>query len=64
MSDINPESMVIIKGVAEQAIKDLKVEDKFQGVRMGYFCVDTSSNPDNIVLNRTVTLKEDSKKDK
>lgn len=35
---------------------------RFQGMRMGYFCVDKDTKGDNIILNRTVTLKEDSGK--
>ncbi|EAS34759.3 glutaminyl-tRNA synthetase [Coccidioides immitis RS] len=31
---------------------------RFQGMRMGYFTVDTDSKPDAIVLNRIVTLKD------
>ena len=35
---------------------------RFQGMRMGYFCVDKDSTDSNIVLNRIVTLKEDTGK--
>jgi glutaminyl-tRNA synthetase len=35
---------------------------RFQGTRVGYFCLDRDSSDDAIVLNRTVTLKEDPKK--
>ncbi|VEU19551.1 DEKNAAC100451 [Brettanomyces naardenensis] len=36
---------------------------RFQAVRVGYFCVDKDSTPDRLILNRVVTLKEDSAKD-
>ena len=36
---------------------------RFQGMRMGYFCVDKDSTKGNVVLNRIVSLKEDSGKD-
>lgn len=36
---------------------------RFQGVRVGYFCEDKASTSDKIILNRIVTLKEDSSKD-
>ena len=64
LSDINPDSLRVVKGFGEIGLKSLKAEDKFQAVRVGYFCVDSDSNTmDNqLVLNRTVTLKEDSKK--
>ena len=35
---------------------------RFQGMRMGYFCVDKDTKHDDIILNRIVTLKEDSGK--
>ncbi|KAK9571431.1 hypothetical protein V6Z79_001507 [Aspergillus fumigatus] len=31
---------------------------RFQGMRTAYFCVDTDSTADNVVLNRIVTLKD------
>lgn len=67
LSDINPESMEIIKtAIVDTGILSMKIEDKFQGVRLGYFCLDSDSVLDKgkIVINRTVTLKEDSKKNK
>ncbi len=36
---------------------------RFQGMRMGYFCIDKNSSEDQLVLNRIVSLKEDSGKD-
>jgi glutaminyl-tRNA synthetase len=64
LSDLNPNSLEIVNAYAEAGILDCKVEDKFQAVRIGYFCVDPDSDIANkhYVLNRTVTLKEDSKK--
>jgi len=35
---------------------------RFQGMRMGYFCVDRESTDKEIVLNRIVSLKEDTGK--
>lgn len=35
---------------------------RFQGMRVGYFCLDRDSSDDRVVLNRIVTLKEDPKK--
>lgn len=32
---------------------------RFQGMRVGYFCEDTESSSDHMVLNRIVSLKED-----
>lgn len=36
---------------------------RFQGMRMGYFCVDRESSAERVVLNRIVSLKEDTGKD-
>lgn len=35
---------------------------RFQALREGYFCVDKDSNGNKLILNRIVTLKEDSSK--
>lgn len=35
---------------------------RFQALRLGYFCLDTDSSNDKLVMNRIVTLKEDSHK--
>lgn len=35
---------------------------RFQALRVGYFCMDKDSTENDLVLNRIVTLKEDSKK--
>lgn len=35
---------------------------RFQATRVGYFCVDKTSTPEKIVLNRIVALKEDAGK--
>ena len=67
LSDINPASLEVVENaVADTGIRSLKIEDKFQAVRVAYFCVDKDSDLENgtLVINRTVSLKEDSKKDK
>jgi glutaminyl-tRNA synthetase len=56
---INPNSLVIIKNAkVEPWIKNSKIYDKFQFERLGYFCIDKYSTTENIILNRTVTLKD------
>lgn len=37
---------------------------RFQALRVGYFCMDKDSTDDKIILNRIVSLKEDSAKSK
>lgn len=57
--NLNPESMIVLKNAKlENTMTDLKPGDKFQFLRQGYFCVDKDSTPDNIIINRTVALKD------
>ncbi|TPX64103.1 hypothetical protein CcCBS67573_g08497 [Chytriomyces confervae] len=65
LSDINPNSLVVVdKAMAEVGVRVSKVEDKYQFVRFGYYCVDKDSDVANgkYVFNRTVSLKEDAGK--
>jgi len=56
---INPNSLVIKKGCkAEPFLKDVKPYEHFQFQRIGYFNVDPDSTPDQLIFNRTVTLKD------
>lgn len=54
---LNPESLKEYKNcVMEKSLAEAKPGDKFQFVRLGYFCRDSKS--ENMVFNRTVTLKD------
>lgn len=56
---INPDSLKILKGCKmESYLKEAKEGDKFQFQRIGYFCVDKDSTVENMVFNRTVSLKD------
>lgn len=56
---LNPDSLVKLEGVkVEPSLREAKEMDRFQFLRKGYFCVDKSSTPDNLVFNRTVTLRD------
>ena len=55
---LNPDSLKVVKALAEPAIKDAKPLETFQFERLGYFCVDYDSKPGSLVLNRTVTLRD------
>ncbi|MDR0823458.1 MAG: glutamine--tRNA ligase/YqeY domain fusion protein [Prevotella sp.] len=56
---LNPDSLKVLKGCKiESYLKGATAGDKFQFQRTGYFCVDTDSTPDNMVFNRTVSLKD------
>ena len=35
---------------------------RFQGMRVAYFCLDSESTGEKVILNRVVSLKEDAEK--
>lgn len=55
---VNPNSLTVKQGFAEPALKEAKVEDKFQFQRIGYFALDRDSSQEKLIFNRTVTLKD------
>jgi glutaminyl-tRNA synthetase len=57
---INPDSLEIIKNAKmEPFLKQAEKGDRFQFERLGYFCVDSKdSREENLVFNRTVTLRD------
>ncbi len=56
---INPDNLKIVsKAYIERALLDAKPEDRFQFLRLGYFCLDKDSNANHLVFNRTVGLKD------
>jgi len=56
---LNPDSLKVLRKVyAEPAMKEAKPEDRFQFMRIGYFCLDPDSTPGKLVFNRTVTLRD------
>jgi glutaminyl-tRNA synthetase len=57
-TNLNPDSLKVIKGYVESSVAGTQALDKFQFERLGYFCTDTDSKPDNLVFNRTVALKD------
>jgi len=58
--NLNPDSLIVLHDCkVEPILKDAKPGDKFQFLRMGYFCVDSKdSKPDALVFNKTVGLKD------
>jgi glutaminyl-tRNA synthetase len=56
---INPHSLEIItKAYIEQSLKMATIDDRYQFIRKGYFCLDKDSTDEKLVFNRTVTLKD------
>lgn len=62
LSDINPNSLKVEMGFADQSLLSAKPFDKFQFERIGFFSVDPDSTKNSMIFNRTVTLKEDAGK--
>ena len=56
---INPDSLEILKSCKiESAVNNLNPFDRFQFERLGYFCIDKDSKKDNLIINRTITLRD------
>ena len=57
--NLNPDSLTVLEGcMLERDMLDAKPGDRFQFMRQGYFCIDKDSTPDNLIVNRTVALKD------
>ncbi len=60
---INPNSLRVVDPVyIEPSIQNAKAGDRLQFERLAYFVVDADSTPDKLVFNRTVTLRDQWKK--
>jgi len=56
-SNLNPHSLDVLKGCrVERSLAEAASGDRYQFERLGYFCVD--SGPDELVFNRTVSLRD------
>ena len=56
---LNPNSLEILKCCKiEPELKKLKPLDRFQFERMGYFCIDPDTTNENLVINRTATIRD------
>ncbi|KAK9461843.1 tRNA synthetases class I, catalytic domain-containing protein [Lipomyces oligophaga] len=75
LADLNPNSLdLFTNAVVEIGFRDFMERFvkrditagpesmRFQALRVGYFCVDKDTASDQLILNRIVTLKEDSSK--
>ena len=62
---INPESLQVLDNCfVEPSLKNSKSEDHFQFQRLGYFSTDKDSSSDQLIFNRTVSLKDSFSKKK
>jgi len=59
-SNLNPKSLEILKNCrVEPSVKDAPPLTRYQFERLGYFCVDPDTSPENgLVFNRTATLRD------
>lgn len=55
---LNPESLKVQHAFAEPELVNATAEDRFQFMRIGYFCLDLESTKDKLVFNRTTTLRD------
>ncbi len=56
---VNHDSLNVIPNAkAEPSLLQGKAGDRFQFMRLGYYCVDTDSSPEKIIFNRTVAMKD------
>ncbi len=62
-SYINPESLRITEGFAEPYLAKATLQERYQFLRKGYFCLDKDTTTQKLVFNRTVTLKDGWKKE-
>ena len=59
LDNLNPNSLEILRGcLAEPSVTGLASGTRLQFERLGYFCVDPDSTPDELVFNRTVSLRD------
>ena len=62
--NLNPNSLTTKKAYVEKALANTKPGDRYQFMRTGYFCTDTTSAPGSLVFNRTVALRDSFNKKK
>jgi glutaminyl-tRNA synthetase len=57
---INPTSLTVIANAqVEPSLKSAQAGQRFQFERLGYFCLDPDTTADQVVFNRTVSLKDE-----
>lgn len=59
-ANLNPNSLEVLTSCkVEPSLKDAQPGNRYQFLRLGYFCVDSDSTVEKLVFNRTVTLRDD-----
>lgn len=58
-SNLNSGSLEVLTDArVEPSLRNAKTGDRFQFERLGYFAIDPDSNPERLVFNRAVSLKD------
>jgi glutaminyl-tRNA synthetase len=58
-TNLNPNSLVVLAGCKlEPSLRAAAPGSRYQFERLGYFCVDKDSKPEQLVFNRTVALRD------
>jgi glutaminyl-tRNA synthetase len=59
VDNLNAQSLEVLRECrAEPGLARAEAGDRFQFERLGYFCVDPDTQPDALVFNRTVSLRD------
>ena len=59
LTNLNPDSLRVLEGCKlEPDLAASTPGDRYQFERLGYFCVDPDSTPEQLVFNRTVSLRD------
>ena len=57
-ANLNPNSLMVVRGRVEPALASAPIGSRFQFMRQGYFCLDPDTTPGHLVINRTVGLRD------
>jgi glutaminyl-tRNA synthetase len=55
---INPHSLEIVRAKCEPSLRQARPEVRYQFERLAYFALEKESTPENLIFNRTITLKD------
>ena len=56
--NLNPDSLVEVEAYCEESLADTKPGDKYQFMRIGFFCTDKDTTDGKIVFNKTVAMRD------
>lgn len=56
--NLNPDSLVEVEAYCERSLADTKPGDKYQFMRIGFFCTDKDTTDGKIVFNKTVAMRD------